>query len=278
MWEWLNRRSYKTNPKRNEMAESSADVRNLYFPEEHCRSCFSELSLWTSVGDCLAAARFIEKRPLKRDNFDSRLVTPFIDDEGFHLVFTQCMDWLISTYQAPETKLKLAHLMDPSIKPKTLQILLDARFKPNVSAGPAGTIARVAPGLAHLVDSRYFLVEDKPYVIELVQNPIRCIMNVMSRAWPTAQRMFKMMQDSVKETGKPPTVFHQPYTDGPLFALVEALVFYVHGLSLGPIGFEHASGLNFGYRSVEIIARPPVDTKQMEIAQEMHERMFQSLV
>jgi hypothetical protein len=256
-------------------AEADTDE-DLYFPGQHCESLFSELSLWTSVEDCLAAARYIENRALPGDLVDSRLVIPFVDDETFEAVPSRFLQWLIASYRPPETKIKIAKLIDPAIKNETLQTLLDVRFRPNISAGPAGAIGHVAPGLRHLSHQRVFLIEDQPHVIEFLQNPLRCIIDMMSRAWPTAENSLKIKTEAL-HTGEAPTIFHQPYTDGPLFALVEAVIFYVHTLHLGTIGSEKKSGLNLSYRSVEVVGRPPIDPRLLDAAQETSERMFQSL-
>lgn len=69
----------------------------------------------------------------------------------------------------------------------------------------------------------------------------------------------------------------QPYTDGPLYALVEALAFYVRGLTIGPNAQPYIGGINRGYRSFEVVGRPPLDAKLFQVAQELASMMFKSI-
>ncbi|WP_263351352.1 hypothetical protein [Acidicapsa acidisoli] len=248
-----------------------------YFPIDHCERLFSELSLWTSVQDCLAAARCLEKRPTRDDVFSPKLIVPFLDSDLFQAVLSKCIGWLIPTYRVPEAKIRISALQAPEIKESTLQTLRDLRWRANISMGAAGTITQIAPGLSQFSDKRFFVVEDEPHVIEVIQNPIRCILDLISRFWPTASKMRKLI-DETKDGSEGPVIFHQPYTDGSMAALVEALVFYAHRLELGPRYSEVANNaINRGYRSVEVVGHPPIDAKFIEIGQESAERMFESI-
>jgi hypothetical protein len=254
----------------------SLEGEDHYFPPKHCIECFAELSTWTSVEDCLAAARNIEGRALQTDVFDGRLITPFIDSDVFQAVYVKCLEWMIESYSPPAPKIRLARLIDPSITDQTEHILLDTRFRPTVRAGAPDVLAVVAPSLVGTQPQRFFLLEADPHVIELVQNPLRCLIDMMSRTMPTAEECAQIVQ-SAKQTGNPPTIFHQPYSDGPLVALVEAMFFYVHGLTLGPVGAEVSTAVNMGFRSVEVIGRPPIDPKLFEVAQASSESLFENL-
>lgn len=247
------------------------------FPEDECLEVVSELSSWTSVDDCLVAARWIEKRSLAEDAPSESLVVPFLDDQEFEVVLVQCLEWLIRSYRVPASKVRLAALVDREITPETRTELSEARFSPDVDKGPPGTITMLFPALADHSGERFLVIKDSPHVIELIQNPIRCLMDLINRAWSTATRMRAVREKSVRESGGAPTIFHQPYSDGPLFALIEALSFYVQGLAIGPNALPEKGGVNRGYRSFEVVGRPPVDPRLFDVAQKMTREMFKSL-
>jgi hypothetical protein len=247
------------------------------FPEDACLEISAELSVWTSIDDCLAAARFLEGRTQPTDTLSRQLIVPFLDDQDFETVFVQCLDWLIRSYRVPPMHVRLAALLDRDIAPETCTMLLESRFKPRIDAGPAGVIGMMFPPLSHHENDRFFVIEDEPHVIELVQNPVRCVLNMLSRAWPTAARSRALREESKRESGEAPTIFHQPYADGPLFALIEALVFYSNGLAIGPNAIPATHGVNRGYRSVEVVGRPPIEPELLAVAQELEKEMFRSL-
>jgi hypothetical protein len=247
------------------------------FPEDECLKVVAELSIWTSVDDCLAAARWLEERSLPEDTLSEKLVVPYPDDPEFEVVFVQCIQWLIRSFRVPESKVQLAALLDRKITPQTCTTLMEARFAPDIDQGPPGAIELLFPSLAAHRNERFFVVKDSPHVIELVQNPLRCLLNLINRAWPTATEMRAIREKSVRESGAAPTIFHQPYTDGPLFALIEAVAFYVQGLEIGPNALTEADGINRGYRSSEVIGRPPLDPRLFDIAQKVTQEMFKSL-
>src|ERR1700733_12363859 len=195
------------------------DSSERYFPSNHCERCFAEFCIWTSVQDCLAAARYLQGCPESGDTFDRRLIVPFLDSNAFQAVCIKCFAWLIPAFRVPESKIQMATQMAPKIENSTIQILRDARFSPDISLGAVGSIRRFAPALSHLDDQRFFLIEDEPHIIELIQNPLRCLLDLINRFWPTAARMREMIA-KYSDGSKGPTVFHQPYADGSLAALV----------------------------------------------------------
>jgi hypothetical protein len=132
------------------------------------------------------------------------------------------------------------------------------------------------PQMADRKDERFMVIEDEPHIIELVQNPLRCLMDLLTLSWPLASEM-RAVRELAKETGGAPTIFHQPYTDGPIPALTEAINFYVNQLEVGPRYSAHQQGFNQGYRSTEIVGHPPVDAHLFKVAQEITTEMFESL-
>lgn len=246
------------------------------FPEDDCRRILSELSVWTSVDDCLAAARWLENRSEPEDSVSPALVVPYPDEERFETVFIHCLNFLIKGFQTPPIKVRLATLVDPQISSRTSDKLLGVQFKPDIDGGRAGMIGTMFPSLADHNHERFFVIKDEPYIIELIQNPVRCLLDLLNRAWSTASEM-RSIQELSEETGSSPTIFHQPYTDGPLPALTEALTFSVNGLTIGPIDSSQQGGINRGYRSFEVVGRPPIDARLFEAGQEMTKIMFDSL-
>jgi len=254
----------------------SEDREDDPFPESKCLEIFAELSVWTSVDDCLAAARAIEGRSSPEDMLSAELIIPYPDDDGFETVLLKGFEWLIQRFRVPASKIRLASYLDPEIAPDTCAALSDARFRPDIKKGPAGAIAVLYPALAAHRDERFFVVKDAPHVIELVQNPIRCFTGILLQVWPQATELRAIRHDAAK-TGGAPTIYHQPYTDGPLFALIEALAFYVNGLQIGPNAMQAPAAVNRGYRSVEVVGRPPLDPQMFDVAQKLTKEMFRSL-
>ncbi len=251
------------------VGKEKEDTSEHYFLDDLCKNRFSELSMWTSVLDCLSAARYLEGRPEPEDRFDRQLIVPFIDNDTFEAVCLKCLAWLVPTFRVPESKIHMATLIDPKVKNSTVQILRNVRFNPTISRGAAGMIE-------HLHGKRLLLVQDEPHIIELVQNPIRCMLDLINRFWPMASNIREMIVKARERDGSTgPPVFHQPYTDGSLAALIDAVLFYVHGLDLGPRYSQTSQGgINRGFRSFEVVGHPPVDPRLFETAQEMTERMF----
>lgn len=253
-----NRRGDTSNPRFQEL-----------FPPETSALVFAELGVWTSLSDCLAAARFIECRPEPDDSPSARLVIPFPDSDEVQTILIQCLQWLIAGYSVPPAKVRLAMALDPAIREETASKILDTKFRMRVDLAFPGTLDE------HPAD-RCFIVSGDEYMIELVQNPLNCLRDMVAAALETVKPIVKMCDEARAETGGSPEVFHQPYADGPLLALVEALTFYVFGLAIGP-NVSSGRGVNRGYRSVEVIGRPPIDPRMLSVAQELTEFMFRSI-
>src|SRR5262249_45420207 len=101
--------------------------------------------------------------------------------------------------------------------------------------------------------------------------------DLFSRGWEAAANLREINQKA-RETGRGPKVFHQPYADGPLHALVEAAAYYVQGMAIGPNAWKPKSAINRGYRSIQVVGQPPFETRLFEMAQKMTREMFSSLV
>ena len=258
-----------TTPRHDEVESPSFDE---LFPEEACTRIFAEMSVWISVDDCLAAARFIERRPSPTDDPSRKLIIPFPDNDEFQTIFIQCLRWFIPGCRVPPAKVRLATLIDRAITAETATAIRETTFHGRIDLGAAGTIEDFFPTLAVHRADRFFVVDDDEYVIELIQNALRCLRDVIGRVWPTANTSARIQEVGLAQTGGAPGIFHQPYTDGPLLALVEALAFHVFGLRMAS-----PRGINRGYRSFEVVGRPPLDPQLFEITQTLTEEMFRSL-
>ncbi|MCU1286293.1 MAG: hypothetical protein JWO13_2643 [Acidobacteriales bacterium] len=246
------------------------------FPEEHCRTCFSELGYWTSLEHILAAARLIENRPLATDGPSEKLLVPLVDSDLFEFVAVKCLELLIVSYRVPSVKISLARILDPEITEQTVEKLRGLRWKPTIRNVKKGSLMQTAPDLAIEDCQRCFLIEDSVESIELIQNPVRCLIDMMSRTWQIVPHL-QSLEDVSKPKVVRPNIFHQPYTDGPLIALVEAMFFYSCGLTIGPVGSRSNSAINLGFRCVDVIAKPPVDTRLIDVAHKALESMFEQL-
>ena len=248
-----------------------------FFPEERCLQVTAELSVWTSVDDCLAAARIVEGRCLPDDSPSEQLIIPFPDDDAYEAVLLMFLAFLVRSFRVPASKVRIASLLDSRISPETSARLEKARLDPTIKKGEAGTIEKLFPSLAEHANERFFVVMDQPHVLELAAKPVQCLNDLLNRGWLTAAKL-RGIKQKAKETGDGPMIFHQPYADGPLHALIEASAFYVQDMAIGPNALPPPRGINRGYRSIEVTGQPPFDPRLFEVAQEMTRHMFSSLV
>ena len=61
-------------------------------PVDECIASLAELSIWTIVSHCLAAARMVENRVLPGDEPESVLVLPFVDCDGYQPAFLDLLE------------------------------------------------------------------------------------------------------------------------------------------------------------------------------------------
>src|SRR5262245_66064928 len=90
-----------------------------FFPEERCLQVIAELSVWTSVDDCLAAARIVEGRCLPDDSPSEKLIIPFLDDDTYEAVLLAFLVFLVTSFRVPGSKVRIASLLDSRISPET---------------------------------------------------------------------------------------------------------------------------------------------------------------
>jgi hypothetical protein len=254
------------------MAEEAYEV---LFPRTECEAAAGELSAWTTVQDIAAAARFLAGEPAPGDMFDRRLAIPFADDDVLERIIIEVMGWLIAAYRVPEAKIELAQLIEPRLTEGLRRQIAAIAFHSSVKVAPSGAIMNFAPALAEDPGDRYFLVEDDPCVIELVQNPLRAMMSLIRSTYHTA-RYLRETKVQAAATGSPPMIFHRPYADSRLPAVVEALAFYACGLDIGP---RWATGMefDFSYKAVNVHGAPPFDATLLQGARDLTSSMLDSL-
>lgn len=227
------------------------------FPRDRCVGVAAELSAWTSVQAIMSAARHLEGRSLPIDQIDGRLIMPMQNGELFEAVFLCAISWLSAGYSPPPAKIALARSLDLSITDETANRLAAARFSPSIKAAPLAAFDSSAPPPP--TGPNAFLVDDEPFVIEMLQAPLQCLMDVLTFSYESAERAHKARREAEEKTGGAPTIYHRPFADSRLYATLEALCYYAFGLSIGPYVTPHGvSELDVSYRAVNVRSRPPV--------------------
>lgn len=81
---------------------------NRRTPDHAASAVIAELSVWTSVHDCFAAARSIERRSLPGDTPSSQLILSYDDGDAYEALCIHCLGWLMKGFRAPPSKIRLA--------------------------------------------------------------------------------------------------------------------------------------------------------------------------
>lgn len=244
------------------------------FPRDRCVQVLGELNAWTSVQAILASARYLEDRCIPGDQIEARLIMPMPHGPLFEAVFLRAISWMVESYRVPEPKIVLARAVDPAMVDKTQVRLRAVRFNPTISSAPLAAFDSSAAS-----KSNAFLVDDEPFVIELLQAPLRCLMDILTLSFQSAQEAHNLRSAARQKTGGAPTIFHRPFADSRLCATLEALCYFAHGLSIGP--FEARDGMSeidVSYRAVNLRTRPPVDAVLARLARESMEEMLRELI
>src|SRR4051794_30605417 len=184
------------------------------FPPERCVAVAAELNAWTSVQSILAAARHLEGRSLPADQIDSRLIMPMRHGRLFEAVFLRAVSWMIKGYVTPRAKIVLARTLDPMITDEIAERLYTARFSPTISSAPLVAFDSSAPPPPDGPNA--FVLEDEPFVIEMLQAPLQCLMGILTFGYESAERIHKVRVEAKAKTGTAPTIFHRPYADSRL--------------------------------------------------------------
>jgi hypothetical protein len=242
------------------------------FPRDFCIAAIAELSAWTSVQNILAAARHIESRPVPQDRLEPLLVVPFDDDAGkFRSIMALAIEWLAQGYRVPDAKIAIARAVDPKISDGTVARLLSLQFQPEIENRKPGA-------LDQLPDKSCVLLKDDPVVIEMVQAPLICMISRLVDATNVAKSIADMLDHKQQETGGRGTIFHRPYADSRLPAVLEALCFFTYGLDFGPRWALAGKGdIDISYRAVNVLGVPPIDAQMLWVARKSMEVMLASL-
>jgi len=243
------------------------------FPEQLCTAAIGELSAWTSVQAILAAARYVEGRPVPDDQLEPMLVVPVDDDDRFlKAIIEVAIGWLIRGYRVPEAKVALARAVDRKVSDDTALKLASMRFRPTVELGRPGMISQLPP------EKSFFLVKDDPAVIEMIHAPLICMTEQLFRYNETARKMAAILDNNAEKTGGRGNIIHRPYGDSRLPSILEALCFYMHKLEFGPVWGEAGKcNIEMSYRAVNVHGVPPIDPRMLDMARESMEKMLESL-
>ncbi|MDX0500287.1 hypothetical protein GOC68_29380 [Sinorhizobium medicae] len=246
------------------------------FPREGCVKVFTELNAWTPIQAILAAARDVEGRKFSEDRLEGQLIMPMPHGQLFEAVFLRTIAWMVESYRVPNPKIALARATDPAITDETEAGLRAARFNPTIRRAPLAAFDKsvaAPPG-----GPNAFIIDDQPFVIELVMAPLRCLMDILTFSFESARDAHDIGVIARETTGGAPTIFHRPYADSRLYATLEALCYYAHGLMIGPLETpEGASQLDISYRAVNVRSRPPVDAGLLSLARTSMEEMLHGL-
>lgn len=242
-------------------------IDNVLFPEDQCVEIFKELNSRVSLYKVDCSARIISREPTSEDDPPSRLLLlPTLEDQEYKNCFLQCLFWFSKSFRVPDEKIALAKSFNRKFDPAVFERLGNLIFHPkidNLSEEEKRTL-----GVLDSPMSSYFIwrIEDEPEVIELVQTPLRVLLDIISSMYPEVHKVAEFVTQ--KESGaspRKPNVFHRPYSDSPFAALVEATHFFFNNLSFGPIRASSDWAVENGYRAVNIIAKPPLAMDVIEI-------------
>lgn len=245
---------------------------NAWFPEAACVAALGELSVWTSVQSIGAAARMLEQRTSPNDQPSQILLMPFDDLLNFEWIFVQLLAWFIEGYRIPLSKISVARALDHQLQDHTAITLENLRFKPSIHSAPPGGV----PGTPS--DQKVLVIQDHVATIEVVQAPLRCLMDMLTMAYDFALKSHHLRRDALEKTGGAPTIFHRHYADSRLFAVVEALSFSALGMEIGPHwGEAGTQNIIMDYRAINVQVVPPVNTQVLDVASRAMEKMLDGL-
>ncbi|MGX1742111.1 hypothetical protein ACWIEX_11190 [Bosea sp. NPDC055353] len=246
------------------------------FPLEQCVAVAAELNAWTSVQAISAAARHLEVRSLSTDEISSQLIMPMRHGALFEAVFLHAVTWMAAGYAVPTGKIELARSLDPMISDETAERLRTARFSGTISRAPLVAFDHSVPPPPGGPNA--FVVQDEPHVIEILQAPLQCLMDILTFGYESAESAHALKAEAKKTTGGAPTIFHRPYADSRLYATLEALCFYAFGHAIGPYTTPmHLSEIDRSYRAVNVRCRPPIDVDLVGYARVLMEKMLDDL-
>ena len=203
----------------------------------------------------------LEQRALPGDEPAPSLLMPFDDLLNFKEIFGQLLDWFIEGYRIPPAKMSLARALDPAIQDGTAAALERLRFQPTIRSFAPGVLDGVPEG------QRVFVIQDDVATIEVVQAPLRCLMDMLKFAYDAASASYVIRRESKEKTGGAPTIFHRAFWDSRLFSVVEALSFAAMGMEIGPFwGAPAKVEVVVDYRAVNVQAIPPIAPQVLDSA------------
>lgn len=244
------------------------------FPNDRCVAAVAELNAWTSVQAILSAARHLEGRSLPTDQLESGIIIEMRLGPVFEWIFLRVFRWMHEGYAVPAAKIDLARALDSAITDDTASRLREARFSPTISTVPVDQVGghEAAPS-----DTNLFVFADDPFIIEMVQDPLNCLMDILTFSFGNAARMRELQNEALELTGGKPNIFHRAYSDSRLYAMLEAFCYHVFDFPLGMREPLTGQAIDRSYRSVNVQGRPPVVEKNFNLARRLMEEMLDDL-
>ena len=103
-------------------------------------------------------------------------------------------------------------------------------------------------------------------------------MVILTKSYDNAHKMRDLKKQSLETSGGAPSIYHRPYADSQMPAILDALCFYGFGMDFGPSWSMHGrSGMVQAYRAVNVQARPPVEISELDVARTFTAKMLESL-
>lgn len=175
-------------------------------------------------------------------------------------------------YRIPIAKISVARTLDYQLQDQTASTLKNLRFQPTIHSAPPSRV----PGIPS--HQKVFVIQDHVATIEVVQAPLRCLMDMLMMAYDSASKSHQLRRDAMEKGGGAPTIFHRPYADSRLFAVVEAFSFGALGMEIGPHwGGAGTQNIVTDYCAINVQAVPPVNTQILDVASKTMEKMLNEL-
>jgi hypothetical protein len=207
-------------------------------------------------------------------------VLAFDDDALLEAVLLRVLAYLARSYRCSREKLSLAHSLDPSIQAGTIDVLAAAKANPTIKAGGPPVVSRLMPHLATRGPMRCFLVVDQPAMVELLFEPFKMLRTTIVSLYGEARTVRATEASALLRTGgdaRKSNVRHRHYSDGPLAASLDALVYVALGLNVGVDWGNGRQAIDIGFRCVNVQGEPPLKPELFDLARTSFQHMMSEL-
>lgn len=245
------------------MSTEDQNYFNELFPEVFCISTIAELNSWTPVQAIASAARIIENRCIEDDDPQSLFMIRIDDRLGFESILLTLLVWLTKGYEAPKNKVEMSRFLDLEIKSKTIETIKNLKFNPVISIKKTTDLNGVV--------NKYFVIQDKAEMIELVAFPLKALIDILFMGFDSAWSGYQLKKKSQEQTGSSPTIYHSPYADSRLFSVIQALCFAVLGMEVTVNYGNGKMQIVNDYRSINLQVTPPLNKRFIKSAGQLFE-------